>query len=556
MSGAKDVEGRKSERRPSQVPKQSQVQKKLAAIEGKLIQTDVKVPFIKTTKADTIFGIVILLNAAFMGVDIEMNTQGFNWYIWVVESLFLVVFGVEVVLRLQAEYPQLRKYFDAWGTFDLFVTVMGMIDTWILTFALEQAEGSNPMGSLGALRTLRLFRLVRLVRVLRMFNELVVLIQTIVDSMRAVAWMSLLLGMIMYTGAIMTVMLIGIPHRENDPDVALHFGSLGSALFSHFCVVTLEAWPDIAMAAIKINRMWAFYFVSVIVLTNFTLLNLMVGVIVERIIRVAAEQENELASFVAESEQFGVTLRALFDSADMDASGTVTRREIRTLLEDPRTHEIMSAFGINLNIPKQTLHLIMDVSREGDTTFEEFLHACMRLCGSKGNVHSVFVQGDICAVQREMETRLTAIEASLEKYMRQGDFEPPKRTSRVGTGPEATVAELLEALDRLTQTQQFMFAEVHALKEYVALQKRGTPAEPFLADAGPLLLHKVGKELTDCCLDSMFTQRRVGGLPTLPSTQRGISVGSAGGTSSASTGDLRALTRQGLEAEFRSKRGR
>merc|ERR1719382_2230880 len=194
----------------------------------------------------------------------------------------------------------------------------------------------------------------------------------------------------------MTVLLIGIPFRDTDPDVAQHFGSIGSALFAHFCVVTLEGWPDVATTAMRHNRLWALYFVAMIILTNFTLVNLMVGVIVERIIHVSMEQENELASFVAESEQFKVTLQALFDSADLDASGKVSRKELRDLLDDQFTHEIMSAFGINLNIPAGTLHTIMDISDDEPTSFEEFYHACMRLCGSKANLHSVFVQGDIC----------------------------------------------------------------------------------------------------------------------------------------------------------------
>merc|ERR1719240_3902 len=107
--------------------------------------------------------------------------------------------------------------------------------------------------------------------------------------------------------------MLGQPHKESE-DVQVFFGSLGSALFSHFCVVTLEGWPDIATAAIEIHPLWGFYFVFLIILTNFALVNLMVGVIVERIINFSVEQENAIDTFVAESDQFRSTLQTLFDT--------------------------------------------------------------------------------------------------------------------------------------------------------------------------------------------------------------------------------------------------
>merc|ERR1719409_1457121 len=120
------------------------------------------------------------------------------------------------------------------------------------------------------------------------------------------------------------------------------FGSLGDALFSHFCVVTLEGWPDIAKAAMQQSPAWALYFGAMITLTNFALVNLMVGVIVERIIHFSMEQETELSAFVAESAQFRKTLEVLFGEADMDHNGTVTREEIRELMKDRRIHELMA----------------------------------------------------------------------------------------------------------------------------------------------------------------------------------------------------------------------
>eukprot|EP00928_Gymnodinium_smaydae_P049904 TRINITY_DN33512_c0_g1_i1.p1 TRINITY_DN33512_c0_g1~~TRINITY_DN33512_c0_g1_i1.p1 ORF type:complete len:285 (+),score=64.65 TRINITY_DN33512_c0_g1_i1:164-1018(+) len=228
-------------------------------------------PWIRGDRADMIFGTIIILNALFMGVDAEYGQDaGFPSAFWAIESVFLILFGIEITLRLLAERPTYRNYFDTWGIFDFSVTVLGCIDTWIFTpiYAGGSSE-ANPMSNFAPLRVLRLIRLVRLVRILRMFSELVILLQTIVNSMKAVAWMSLLLGIIMYTGSVITVLLLGQPYGKSDEEVNKFFGSLGSALFSHFCVVTLEGWPDIAGAAMNQGRWWAVYFIGIIVLTNF-----------------------------------------------------------------------------------------------------------------------------------------------------------------------------------------------------------------------------------------------------------------------------------------------
>merc|ERR1719420_345918 len=110
--------------------------------------------------------------------------------------------------------------------------------------------------------------------------------------------------MILYTGACVCVICIGNSMVGSDEEVNKYFGTLSRAIYSHFCMVTLENWPNIANAAMQQNGLWAFYFVFMIALTNVALVNLMVGCIVERIIRLSAEQEDELSAYTAESEQF------------------------------------------------------------------------------------------------------------------------------------------------------------------------------------------------------------------------------------------------------------
>jgi voltage-gated sodium channel len=533
----------------------SKIVEKLEKIEHGLKQKEPeKIPWIKTPVADTFFGVVILLNAAFIGVELEMAPDGFSLAFWIVETVFLVIFMIELIFRFAAECPKPWQFFFVgcepqwWGIFDFLVTILGCADAWIVTPILQSGSDSNnsTMSSITVLRVFRLMRLARLIRVLRMFNELVVLVQTLGNSIRAVGWMSLLLSMIIYTGSVICVILIG-ESNDNDGEVNFYFGSLGDALFAHFCVVTLEGWPDIARAAMKHSSLWAFYFVAMITLTNFALVNLMVGVIVERIIHFSTEQETELSAFVAESEQFRLTLQTLFDQADIDANGIVTRQEIRMLMENHKTHEIMTAFGINLDIPPATLYTIMDLNRDGPTTFEEFFNACMRLCGSKQSIHSIFVQHDICECHHDLQERLI----NLELHVRQA---PPARlpvkasaAHSIGNGPndvqqeylspEECITELLERMDRFGQVQLQLCAEMEGLKEQAKILN-GPGASRPVGGAKDIRQNRP-KEVNGCCtVDSLFSKRK----ESIPSTSPRVR---------SPDKNLSKMARKELEAEFR-----
>ena len=76
------------------------------------------------------------------------------WFI--LNSAFLVVFGLELLLRIRADGS--RTFLDrqrgaAWNSFDAVVIFVGALDLWFLTW-LETAGG--PFGELTVLRVVRL----------------------------------------------------------------------------------------------------------------------------------------------------------------------------------------------------------------------------------------------------------------------------------------------------------------------------------------------------------------------------------------------------------------
>lgn len=555
----------------------SVVVEKLAQLEAGLREKDHEaIPWIKTGNADGFFGAVILGNALFIGVDLEFAPDDFSWTFWTCETVFLLIFLIELAMRISCECPTPWRFFvsprlpfwkggtgilpcgpEWWGIFDFTVTLIGCADCWIMVpiATVSSSDEESPMSSFTVLRVFRLVRLARLIKVLRMFNELVILVQTLTNSMRAVGWMSLLLGIIMYTGSIVCVIVLDGPNSEND-DIRYYFGTLGDALFSHFCVVTLENWPNIARAAMNQSPLWAFYFVGMITLTNFALVNLMVGVIVERIIHFSMEQENELSAFVAESEQFRITLNALFTESDVDKNGEVTKEEIRDLMEDQRTHEIMNAFGINLDIPTETLFTIMGLLDDGPTTFEAFYASCIRLCGSKqSGIHSIFVQHDVCQARSELAGKLKDIEEFIILQAQTKKLKGGPITTDPLTGesqqesPEECVTELLERMERFGQVQFQICAEIEALKEC----GRGRSAIDATSLRGGPMSTKVPRaaEVPSCA--DMILGRRNSISSRQNSRQDPVKISSRQNSKDKS---LTKQTREDLEAEFQERKRR
>lgn len=455
--------------------KRTSVMRQLEAMNKEMIRKKdgVVPPWVERPVGDAVFGLVIFLNAAFIGVDLEVSKSGgHNWGMWAVESLFLVAFLAEIGIRIRAKMPNPMRYFDGWGIFDTTVTLLGVADTWVLTLALGTSN-ENPMSSFTVLRVFRLMRLARLVRVLRMFSELVILIETMRNSLRAVGWMALLLAMLLYTGSIVTVLLMGDNVDKNE-DVDQFYGSMFKAVFWHFAMVTLENWPDMASTAMEQSSpAWGFYFVFMIILANFCIVNLMVGVIVERIIHATIEQTETFDSFAAEMEVFRETLYTLFTQADLDSSGDVSAEEVHTLLGKPQTQQILECFDINLSIPPTFIDKILDLHRTGGCNFQQFFNTCVRLYGSSRNTHSLFLQHDLSECQRDVDQRMERIDGLLKSL----DALLVAREARLAReaveqdAPKASVSleekvETLHArLDRFEQMHTNLLVKLQSLME-------------------------------------------------------------------------------------------
>ena len=202
---------------------------------------------------NTIVG-VILANAIILGImtneSLGADTVTMLEFL---DNACLAVFCIEIVMKLVVY--RFRFFFDGWNVFDFIVV------------AIALAPASGP---LAVLRALRVFRLMRMVSTVPSMRRVVTGMFAAIPGIGSVAGV---LMVIFYVAAIMASSFF----QEVDP---AKFGSLSITFFTLFQLMTLEGWPDVARPVMEhLPYAWLF-FIPFIILTTFTTLNLLFGIIV------------------------------------------------------------------------------------------------------------------------------------------------------------------------------------------------------------------------------------------------------------------------------------
>ncbi|MBF0372524.1 MAG: ion transporter [Alphaproteobacteria bacterium] len=197
---------------------------------------------------------VILGNAILLGLMTQQDLSPGTLQVFeLLDNACLVVFCVEIAMKLAVQ--RLRFFRDGWNVFDFAVV------------AIALAPASGP---LAVLRAMRVFRLMRLVTAVPSMRQVITGMFSALPGVGSVAGV---LFVMFYVAGIMGTSFF----HEVEPR---RFGDLGSTFFTLFQFLTLEGWPDVARPVIeKLPHAWPF-FVIFIVLTTFTTLNLLFGIIV------------------------------------------------------------------------------------------------------------------------------------------------------------------------------------------------------------------------------------------------------------------------------------
>ena len=208
---------------------------------------------------------VIVFNAVILGLETSPNVMGtMGGLLKALDTICLSIFVLEIILKLIA-YRH-RFFTNGWNLFDFVIVGIALL----------------PSG--GALSVLRALRILRVLRVISISPSLRTVVEGLVSALPGMGSVVVLMSIIFYVGAVIATKLFAGSHPE-------FFSSLGASAYSLFQIMTLESWSmGIVRPVMEIHPYaWAF-FIPFILVTTFSVVNLLVGLIVNSM-QEASERE-------------------------------------------------------------------------------------------------------------------------------------------------------------------------------------------------------------------------------------------------------------------------
>lgn len=260
----------------------------LRGIRGALLRLTESAWFQKTIIA------LIVFNAVTLGLetsDAVMARAG--GLLMALDRLLLSIFAFEILARIIAH--GVRFFRDPWSVFDFLVVGVAVV------------PATDNFSVLRALRVLRVLRLASAVPRMRR------VVEALLAALPGLGAVVAILGLIFYVAGVMATHIFGDEFPE-------WFGTLGRSVYSLFQIMTLESWSmGIVRPVMEVYPYaWAF-FVTFILVSTFTMLNLFIAVVVNamqsRYHKAEAEQaevaHNERTKLLDEIQELRAEVREL-----------------------------------------------------------------------------------------------------------------------------------------------------------------------------------------------------------------------------------------------------
>lgn len=316
---------------------------------------------------DATIGFLIGMNAICLGVETDHPNPKQMWQ--GIEIGFLCAFSSELVVRFVA----LRGFFlrDGWCLFD-----SGLIGISIMDLTM-----SGSLTHLTILRILRLLRLVRALKLIRMFRPLYLLLKGLIDNALAMFWVGFLMIVVLYTFAVILTRLIGQHSMFEGTEIQDRFSTVMSSMFQLFVLMTFEDWYNaFIVPVLGTSPILALVFICFLMLTSFSVLNILCGLFVSSTMMAAESQASEICEGEdnIRQERFH-RLKEVFNLGDVNHDGVMTVQEFGLFVSDPKIANALRLLGVKA---KDACELFQLLDADGNASLKvgEFIAGCARLC--------------------------------------------------------------------------------------------------------------------------------------------------------------------------------
>jgi len=395
--------------------------------------------FITSTIFEWICVGVIVLNAIIVGwqtQSVYVNARDgkesaeFESSLFVfMDTLFLVFFTCELTLRFSAFGLHLFTEGEIyWTVFETSIVVLGLFD-----FILEHIGQASLMGgwtySLRVVRIGRVLRVIRVVRLMKGFQELRLMIFSIMCSAQSLIWTMLILFMCFFIFGVAlargTQDYLIKENLWNDASVAaLHssFAGVDTAILTLFMAMCGGSdWGDPFVLLEPLPKMYAIIFLVYISFSIFVLVNIVTGVFVDNAMQASKKDRDSLIEMnEILLKEFAKDMELLFHEIDADHSGLITVDEFENFVEHPRVRAYFDSMQLDISgrPPALMFELCKFVSanpasKTDAISIEEFIAAIRQLSHEARAVDSAMLQREIYMMRQKDIRHLTDLHMDL-----------------------------------------------------------------------------------------------------------------------------------------------
>jgi len=335
----------------------------------------VKHGLIPTTWFRRFITVCVMINSIQLGVclNLEDRAEGYRSTCKYMEVMFAFVFFTEMVVKI-GHYRM--DYFGLiWNWIDFSLVILSAID--VVVNHMQQTLSCTHCASLLTLRMARILRALRLFRMLQMRRELVVLVEGLCASLRAMCWVAVLLGVLIYASAIFAVSALG-PEHDNIGWEYPYFKTLPRAALTLFNISILDEWSAIVRPLFEQYPHAVLFLIFYVFVGAFGVLNLIIGVITESTTKAAFEYERvkELEQRARRMDKIVTLSEVIFKACDNDGSGTMSLKEFRQASEEA-FNDLLADVKLPMGFDCDDLYLMVSPALE--MSKEDFIIAMARI---------------------------------------------------------------------------------------------------------------------------------------------------------------------------------
>mmetsp|Transcript_41553 Transcript_41553/g.96734 ORF Transcript_41553/g.96734 Transcript_41553/m.96734 type:complete len:575 (+) Transcript_41553:68-1792(+) len=333
---------------------------------------------------ETLAGCIILVNLLTIGAEaqLSLNDGDVPWilpWLGVIEIAFLVVYTVEVVIRVLAGGRSV--FWDLWFLMDLALVIIGLLALVILPGISSFGVGMEGFEKFLVVRGLRLLRLVRALRTFRYFKIMWRLVSALLSCGQTILSTTLLIIIFLFICACVAIELIAkddqLLHDERTKwIVEYHFTGLFKASLTFLQFATLDSIAGVYYPLIMVKPELFCFFAPMLIFISIGLMNLVTAVLVENALEQSAEQAEADKKELQESLKRAIpALIDVFNDLDEDHNGMLTYEELQNVfLEDFVPRRLMDSIHVET---MADFFQYLDVDASGEVSQTEFVEGLL-----------------------------------------------------------------------------------------------------------------------------------------------------------------------------------